>query len=431
MKRTLRDRLKNNTIISVIHHTFFSYPAPINLNYGWNFGVMSIFMLFMQIVTGIFLAMFYIPDVNNAFESVEFIMREVNNGYIIRYLHSNGATMFFIAVYSHIIRGLYYNSYVYPRTLLWVTGVIILLLMIITAFLGYVLPWGQMSLWGATVITNLVSTVPFVGNELVTWLWGSFNVDQATLKKFFSLHFLLPFVILAVIIVHIILLHDDGSNNPLGLDASWKNKIKFSPYYLIKDYFGLLILIAIYSYFAFNAPEVMGHPDNNIKANPMVTPPHIVPEWYFLPFFAILRSFESKSMGVIAMLASILILILVPFLNRPVNRSVAKGLRGSTVFFIVASVFILGYLGAMPAVEPYISFSKMFTAIYFFFFLVQIPLDTSLNNARFEYEQKKKKESDGEKIIKLELVVENNIIKLKDIKMNNNNININKKETRK
>jgi ubiquinol-cytochrome c reductase cytochrome b subunit len=390
MRRTLRERIRENILASIGHHTLFEYPTPVNLSYNWNFGSMAIFVLVMQIITGVFLAMFYVPHADYAFESVEYIMREVNYGSLIRYLHSNGATIFFVIVYAHILRGLYYGSYLYPRQLLWTTGVIIQLLMIITAFLGYVLPWGQMSFWGATVITNLVSVVPFIGNDLLWWLWGSFNVDHSTLKKFFSLHFVLPFIILAFALIHIAFLHQNGSGNPLGMEGDFKNKISFSPYYLIKDYLGLFVIVIIYVGLVIANPEYAGHPDNNIKANPMVTPPHIVPEWYFLPYFAILRSIDSKPLGVFLMVMSILILVLVPMLNRPIHRSGQHRPGYIYIFFLqVYSIFALGYIGGCEAVEPYLTSGKIATFLYFYTFMVLIPLQVSYENACYAYTEAK------------------------------------------
>lgn len=374
MKRNIRLKLKENSILNIFFHSLFEYPSPINLSYNWNFGSMALVMLVLQIVTGIFLAMFYIPDVNLAFISVEYIMREVNFGYLLRFLHANGATMFFIVVYAHILRGLYYGSYLYPRHLLWIVGVIIKLLMIVTAFLGYVLPWGQMSFWGATVITNLVSVVPFIGDSLLWWLWGSFNVDHATLKKFFSLHFLLPFIIFALSFVHMIFLHKNGSNNILGIDTFPLVTVKLSPYYVIKDYLGLFFFFGLYFYLVFFNPDLAGHPDNYILANPMVTPSHIVPEWYFLPYFAILRSINNKTMGVLLLLFSIFILILVPYINKPVYRSSnLRPLYHYVFCFFVIIVFYLGYIGGCEAVEPYLTVGKIAMLLYFLIFLVFIP----------------------------------------------------------
>jgi ubiquinol-cytochrome c reductase cytochrome b subunit len=381
MRRTFRLRLKENPIFSTIHHTLFEYPSPINLSYAWNFGSMALIILLLQIVTGILLAMYYVPHAELAFNSIEYIMREVNSGYLLRFLHSNGATMFFLVVYLHILRGLYYGSFLYPRQLLWSLGLLIKLLMIITAFLGYVLPWGQMSFWAATVITNLVSVVPYIGEQILWWLWGSFNVDHATLKKFFSFHYLFPFIILFLSFLHIISLHQNGSNNPLGIDIPLNSTIKFSPYYIIKDYFGFIIFLIPYLYLVLYIPDYAGHPDNYIAANPMVTPAHIVPEWYFLPYYAILRSIENKLIGVLALLFSIGVLFLIPFLNRPTFRSSSFRPRYAKFFWwLVIIVFYLGYLGGCEAVSPFIEISKLMTFLYFFTFLILLPLVNSLEN---------------------------------------------------
>src|ERR671910_1245794 len=297
------------------------YPAPRNLNYWWNFGSLAGIALVIQIVTGIVLAMHYTPQVDQAFQSVERIMRDVNFGWLLRYAHANGASMFFIAVYIHIFRGLYYGSYRAPRELLWMLGVVILLLMMATAFMGYVLPWGQMSFWAATVITNLFSAIPLFGESVVTWLWGGFSVDNPTLNRFYALHYLLPFVLLGVVFLHVAAVHVHGSNNPVGIDIKGpQDSLPFHPYFTMKDTFGLGVFMLIFAGFVFFAPNYMGHPDNYIPANPLVTPAHIVPEWYFLPFYAILRAvpdilfINAKLAGVIAMFGSILLLFVLPWL---------------------------------------------------------------------------------------------------------------------
>jgi quinol-cytochrome oxidoreductase complex cytochrome b subunit len=282
--------VNKNSLIHTLYHTAVPYPGPSNLNYIWSFGIFLLVCLIIQILTGIFLAMHYVPNIDLAFVSVEHIMRDVNFGWLLRYIHANGASMFFISVYLHICRGLYYSSYTYPRQLLWCIGVIIFLLMIITAFLGYVLPWGQMSFWGATVITNLASAVPYVGNSIVFWLWGGFSVDNATLNRFFSFHYLLPFIIAALTVVHMIFLHDGKSNNPLGIDAITFDNVPFTPYFVVKDLFAVILFFVFFGFFIFYLPNYLGHTDNYIPANPLVTPAHIVPEWYLLPFYAILRS---------------------------------------------------------------------------------------------------------------------------------------------
>ncbi|MBZ0325529.1 MAG: cytochrome b/b6, partial [Alphaproteobacteria bacterium] len=316
-------------IFTFMHHEMHEYPTPRNLNYWWNYGSLAGIVLVVMIATGIFLAMQYTPHVDHAFDSVERIMRDVNYGWLLRYIHMNGASMFFIVVYIHIFRGLYYGSYKAPREILWLLGIVILLLMMATAFMGYVLPWGQMSFWGATVITNLFSAIPLVGESIVTWLWGGFSVDNPTLNRFFSLHYLLPFAIVGVVVVHLWALHTHGSNNPLGIDRKGpQDSIPFHPYYTVKDLFGLGLFLIFFAVFVFFAPNFFGEPDNYIPANPLSTPAHIVPEWYFLPYYAILRAItfdiwflSAKLIGVILMFASILMLALVPWLDRSPVRS--------------------------------------------------------------------------------------------------------------
>ena len=309
-------------IFSTLKHTLVDYPTPRNLNYWWNFGSLAGIFLLIQIITGIVLAMHYTPSVEGAFASIEHIMRDVNYGWLIRYIHMNGASFFFIVVYIHIFRGLYYGSYKSPREVLWWLGLTILLLMMATAFMGYVLPWGQMSFWGATVITNLFSAVPIVGTAVVEWLWGGFAVDNALLNRFFALHYLFPFLIVGVVILHIVALHTHGSNNPLGIDKKGpQDSIPFHPYYTIKDLFGLSFVLTIFAFVVFFAPDYLGHPDNYIPADPLKTPAHIVPEWYFLPFYAILRAVPDKLGGVIAMISAILILFVLPWLDTSKVRS--------------------------------------------------------------------------------------------------------------
>lgn len=367
------DRWNKNHLLSVLDNHVIDYPTPINLTYLWSFGFTAAFCLGIQIVTGVFLAMHYAPHIDLAFLSVEHIMRDVNNGWLIRYLHSNGASMFFIVVYCHMFRGIYYGSYVKPRELLWVSGVLIFLLMMATAFLGYVLPWGQMSFWGATVITNLFSAIPFVGPSIVDWLWGGFSVDNATLNRFFSLHYLLPFVIAGLIFLHIALLHKNGSNNPLGLSSS-VDKVAFYPYFYFKDLFSILLFLFFFSVFLFYFPNFLGHSDNYIPANPMVTPAHILPEWYFLPFYAILRSIPDKLGGVLAMFGAIVVLFLLPFMNRsniysPFFRPFYK------VFFwcLVTDFLILGWVGQKVVETPYIEVGQVATICYFVSFLCVLP----------------------------------------------------------
>tara|TARA_B100000900_G_scaffold161522_2_gene137127 strand:+ start:1601 stop:2860 length:1260 start_codon:yes stop_codon:yes gene_type:complete len=353
------------------------YPTPKNLNYWWTFGGILTFCLITQIVTGLTLAMHYIAHADMAFESVEHIMRDVNYGWLIRYIHSNGASMFFLAVYIHIFRSLFYGSYKAPREIIWILGIIIYLLMMAAAFMGYVLPWGQMSFWGATVITNLFSAIPFVGEGIVTWLWGGYSVDNPTLTRFFTLHYLIPFLILGLVVLHIWALHVPGNNNPVGIDIKKPSKdtVPFHPYIVIKDTFALLMFMIIFAFFVFYSPNILGHADNYIEANPMVTPAHIVPEWYLLPFYAILRSVPDKLLGVIAMLSAILILAALPWLDTSKIRSaVFRPLYRQFFWILVLDVLILGYVGAMPAEGLYLLVARIATAYYFAHFLIILPL---------------------------------------------------------
>jgi len=367
-------RWNKNDILSFIDSHIIDYPTPINLNYMWSFGSTAGICLGIQIVTGIFLAMHYTPHIVYAFSSVEHIMRDVNNGWLIRYLHANGASMFFIVVYCHIFRGLYFGSYMYPRGRLWASGVAIFFIMMATGFMGYVLPWGQMSFWGATVITNLFSAIPFVGSSIVEWLWGGFSVDNATLNRFFSLHYLMPFVIAGLVIIHLSLLHSDGSNNPLGLNKSI-DTVPFYPYFYVKDLLAFLILILFFSFFLFFAPNVLGHSDNYIPANPLVTPPHIVPEWYFLPFYAILRSIPDKLGGVAAMIGAILVLGLLPVFNfSEVRSSKFRPIFSIFYWLFTVNFLILGWIGQKPVESPYIEIGMGATIFYFLFLLILLPL---------------------------------------------------------
>jgi quinol-cytochrome oxidoreductase complex cytochrome b subunit len=367
-------RWNKDATLSFIDSHIINYPTPINLNYMWSFGSAAGICLVIQIVTGIFLAMHYTPHVDYAFNSVEHIMRDVNNGWLIRYLHANGASMFFIVVYLHIFRGLYYGSYMYPRGTLWASGVVIFLLMMATGFMGYVLPWGQMSFWGATVITNLFSAIPVVGPSIVEWLWGGFSVDNATLNRFFSLHYLMPFVIAGVTVVHLSLLHKEGSNNPLGINTNLET-IPFYPYFYVKDLLFFFIFLAVFSFFLFFYPNTLGHPDNYIPANPLVTPPHIVPEWYFLPFYAILRSIPDKLGGVAAMGGAIVILLFLPILNTSkIRSSKFRPIFRFLYWFWVADFIILGWIGQKPVESPYIEVGVCATIFYFVFLLILIPV---------------------------------------------------------
>jgi len=366
-------RWNKDFLLAILDNHIIDYPSPINLSYAWSFGALAGICLGIQILTGVFLAMHYTPHIDLAFSSVEHIMRDVNNGWLIRYMHANGASMFFIVVYCHIFRGLFYGSYMTPREHLWCSGVVIFLLMMATAFMGYVLPWGQMSFWGATVITNLFSAIPLVGPSIVDWLWGGFCVDNATLNRFFSLHFVLPFVIAGLVIVHLALLHRDGSNNPLGISSS-TDKISFYPYFYVKDLFSFMLFLFFFSLILFYSPNTLGHPDNYIMANPMSTPAHIVPEWYFLPFYAILRSIPDKLGGVVAMGGAIVILLFIPFINTsPVRSSTFRPIYRQLFWFLFADFLLLGWIGQEVVEDPYILIGQLGTFFYFLFFLVLLP----------------------------------------------------------
>jgi ubiquinol-cytochrome c reductase cytochrome b/c1 subunit len=360
-------------VMGLVHSSFVAYPTPRNLNYLWTFGGILSMMLGVQIITGIVLAMHYTPHTAMAFHSVEHIMRDVNWGWLIRYTHSNGASMFFVAVYIHMFRGLYYGSYKAPREVLWILGVIIFLLMMATAFMGYVLPWGQMSFWGATVITNLFSAIPLVGESITTWLWGGFSVDNPTLNRFFSLHYLLPFMIAGVVVLHVWALHVVGQNNPAGVEVKdvKRDTVPFTPYATIKDGSAMVFFLIFFAWFIFFVPNYLGHADNYIDANPLVTPAHIVPEWYFLPFYAILRAIPSKLGGVIAMFGSIAILAFLPWLDTSKVRSASFRPVYKVLFWAFVLVCIgLGYLGAKPAEGGYVTASRLLTFFYFAFFAI-------------------------------------------------------------
>tara|TARA_B100001989_G_scaffold187301_1_gene136794 strand:+ start:22 stop:1314 length:1293 start_codon:yes stop_codon:yes gene_type:complete len=353
-----------------------SFPTPKNLNYFYTFGFILTMCLVTQIITGIVLAMHYVPNTLLAFDSIEHIMRDVNYGWLIRYTHSNGASMFFLAVFIHMFRGLYYGSYKEPREIIWILGVVIFLLMIITGFMGYVLPWGQMSFWGATVITNLVATIPVIGEPVLTLLLGGYSVDNPTLNRFFSLHYLLPFVIFGVVILHIWALHVTGNNNPTGIEVKdSKDTISFHPYYTVKDLFAYIVFLLMFCYFIFYNPNILGHPDNYIEADPMLTPAHIVPEWYLLPFYAILRAVPDKLMGVLLMFGSIVVLFFLPWLDTMKVKS-ARYRPLYKIFFLlfVVSCLLLGYLGAKAPEGIYLFLSRVSTIYYFAFFLVIMPV---------------------------------------------------------
>jgi len=370
----LKYRLNKNSLLSFINSHIIDYPTPSNLSYLWSFGSMAGICLVIQIITGIFLAMHYSCHVDLAFNSVEHIMRDVNNGWLLRYIHANGASMFFIVVYSHIFRGLYFGSYIKPRESLWISGVLIFLLMMATAFMGYVLPWGQMSFWGATVITNLFSAIPFIGHSIVEWLWGGFAVDNATLNRFFSLHYLLPFLIAGLTLLHLSLLHSVGSNNPTGINKNI-DFIAFYPYFYVKDLFSFFLFLFFFSFFLFMYPNLLGHPDNYIEANSLVTPSHIVPEWYFLPFYAILRSIPDKLGGVVAMISAIVILVFLPFINTSIIRSNKfRPIFSIAYWFLVSDFVLLGWIGQKPVESPFVEIGMFATFFYFIFFLLLLPV---------------------------------------------------------
>jgi len=360
-------RLINIPVISNFYSHIVSYPTPVNLTYAWSFGSLAGICLGIQIITGIFLAMHYVPHIDLAFDSVEHILRDVHYGWLIKHLHANGASFFFVAVYIHMGRSLYFRSYLKPRSLVWVTGVIIFILMMATAFIGYVLPWGQMSLWGATVITNLFTAIPFFGEKIVLWLWGGFSVGNATLNRFFSIHYLLPFIIAIFAVLHIIFLHDAGSNNPLGINFL-VDKITFYTYFYLKDVLSLILFITLLSFFIFYSPNYLGHPDNYIKANALVTPAHIVPEWYFLPFYAILRTVPNKLGGVILMVLSLISFFFIGLFPYYYTRSLRFTIFSKVGFFIfVLTVITLGWVGSMPIQSPYNTIGFIATVIFFMY----------------------------------------------------------------
>jgi len=373
--------LKNHPLLKLLNSYVVDASQPSNLSYLWNFGSLLLVCLIIQIATGVTLAMHYNGNVLEAFNSIEHIMRDVNNGWLIRYLHANTASAFFFLVYLHIGRGIYYGSYKNPRTLVWVIGTVLLIVMIATAFLGYVLPYGQMSLWGATVITNLMSAIPWLGQSIVEFIWGGFSVNNATLNRFFSLHYLLPFIIVVLVLLHLITLHDKaGSGNPLGI-GNYLDRITFSPYYVFKDFITIFIFIFILGAFVCFAPNMLGDSENYVMANPMQTPPAIVPEWYLLPFYAILRSIPNKLLGVIAMFSAILIILSMIFLDINKIRGFQFRPLSKIFFYCFISIFIgLMILGAKHVESPYIEFGQMFTLLYFSYFLLIIPFISYIEN---------------------------------------------------
>jgi len=357
-------------LFQIFYKFWINYISPSNFNFLWNFGSMAFICLILQIVTGIFLAMHYKSDILLAFSSIEYISRDVQYGWLLRYLHANGASIFFVVVYLHIIRGIMFGSFMYPRQLVWATGVIIFVLMIATAFFGYVLPWGQMSFWAATVIISLFSAIPLIGNEIVLWLWGGFAVDDATLNRFYSLHFFFPFIIFILSNIHIMLLHEHGSNNPVGIFFRYDGLL-MAPLYIIKDMYGVLLMFIFLMLFVFFFPNFLGHPDNYILGNPLVTPVHIVPEWYFLPLYAILRSIPNKLLGVITMALAIITILVLPFINGFWNiiRSIYfKPFLKILIIFFIVNCIILGWIGGKPVMEPYYSIGQIATFMYFVIF---------------------------------------------------------------
>ena len=384
--------LKSHPLLKMVNSYVIDSPQPSNISYLWNFGSLLAFCLIIQIITGVTLGMHYTPNISEAFDSVEHIMRDVNNGWLVRYLHSNTASAFFFLVYLHIGRGLYYGSYKAPRTLVWTIGTIIFILMMATAFLGYVLPYGQMSLWGATVITNLMSAIPWIGQDIVQFIWGGFSVNNATLNRFFALHFVLPFVLAALALMHLIALHDSsGSSNPLGVSGNY-DRLPFHPYYIFKDLITIFLFIIILSIFVFFMPNVLGDSENYVMANPMQTPPAIVPEWYLLPFYAILRSIPNKLLGVIAMFAAILALLLMPFTDLSKLRgNQFRPLSKVAFFLFVANFLILMQLGAKHVESPFIEFGQISTVLYFAHFVFIVPFITLLENSMIDLALSKNK----------------------------------------
>ena len=371
-------RWNKNFLLGFLDSHLVHYPTPINLTYAWSFGAAAGICLIIQIISGIFLAMHYTPNIDLAFSSVEYIMRDVPGGWLIRYIHANGASMFFIVVYGHIFRGLYYGSYMQPRQLLWCSGVLLFILMMATAFIGYVLPWGQMSFWGATVITKMFTAIPGIGEPLVIWLWGGYVINNATLNRFFSLHFVLPFVIVGVTIIHLALLHKDGSNNPLGVESGVA-KVSFYPYFFFKDLTAFFLLMCIFIFFVFYSPNTLGHPVNYIPADSMHTPSHIVPEWYFLPFYAMLRSVPDKVGGIMTMGGAIVVLFTIPFFNTSEIRSTTfRPLFKICYWFFVIDFLVLIWSGEQSLNEKCVVYlmlvSQVATVYYFLFFIFLVPL---------------------------------------------------------
>nr|AIG53049.1 cytochrome b [Ctenotus sp. DLR-2014a]WHU53932.1 cytochrome b [Ctenotus inornatus]WHU53975.1 cytochrome b [Ctenotus inornatus]WHU53976.1 cytochrome b [Ctenotus inornatus] len=374
---------KTHPILKIVNNSFIDLPSPSNISAWWNFGSLLGLCLIIQVLTGLFLAMHYTADISSAFSSVAHICRDVQYGWLIRNLHANGASMFFICLYLHIGRGLYYGSYMFKET--WNIGVVLLLLVMATAFVGYVLPWGQMSFWGATVITNLLSAIPYIGTSLVEWIWGGFSVDNATLTRFFTFHFLLPFAIMGASILHLLFLHETGSNNPTGLSSN-TDKIPFHPYFSYKDLLGATLLLMVLLLLALFSPNLLGDPENFTPANPLVTPPHIKPEWYFLFAYAILRSIPNKLGGVLALLFSILILMLVPALHTSKQRGNAFRPFSQALFWaLVSNIIILTWIGGQPVEDPFIIIGQIASTTYFIIFLILMPAVAKMENSLMKW----------------------------------------------
>nr|YP_010233599.1 cytochrome b [Pleurosigma inscriptura]QSZ78216.1 cytochrome b [Pleurosigma inscriptura] len=378
-------RLNKNYLLALISNHIIYYPTPITLTYAWSFGALAGICLVVQMLSGIFLAMHYTPNIDLAFSSVEYIMRDVNNGWFIRYVHANGASMFFIVVYFHIFRGLYYGSYMAPREHLWCSGVLLFVLMMGTAFTGYVLPWGQMSFWGATVITSLVTVIPVAGQPIVEWLWGGYTVNNPTLNRFFSIHFTLPFVIAGLTLIHLALLHKEGSSNPIGSDTG-VDDIPFYPYFFAKDLFAFFCFLFVFAFFVFYFPNVLNHPDNCIPADPLKTPAHVVPEWYFLPFYAILRSIPHKAGGIAAMGGSIIVLFLLPFIySSEIRNTTYRPIFKFFYWLFVTDFIMLMWLGQKPVKDTYVIAGQIATVYYFLFFTIGISLIGKIESKLVNY----------------------------------------------